>query len=111
MIVSERIWLTIMAAAEHVFEGQISMFFSSWLNQGTFWHQNPPVANPQPKVPCSITLKYILKVPHGKPDAWKLDGKLAPFIDLMLAELGNQHTLDRLTIFKSQAQQEERKCK
>ncbi|KAL7815591.1 glycoside hydrolase family 18 protein [Trichoderma gracile] len=85
---------------EHVFEGQmISIFFSSWLDQGTFPHQNPPVTNPQPKMPCAVTQEYITDVYRGAP--WELDGQKQPFVQLMLAELGNQNTLDRLTIFKA----------
>ncbi|KAH0499712.1 hypothetical protein TgHK011_006887 [Trichoderma gracile] len=85
---------------EHVFEGQmISIFFSSWLDQGTFPHQNPPVTNPQPKMPCAVTQEYITDFYRGAP--WELDGQKQPFVQLMLAELGNQNTLDRLTIFKA----------
>lgn len=55
-------------------------------------------SNPRPKVPCQLIEGYILD-PNGP--AWKLDGEDAPFVQLLLAELGNIKHLDRLTIFKA----------
>ncbi|KAL7895963.1 glycoside hydrolase family 18 protein [Trichoderma sp. TUCIM 5745] len=85
---------------EHVFEGQlISIFFNQWLDKGFFKNQNPMPSNPRPKVPCSFTRNYILKT--VSPNSWVLLNKKQPFIQVLLAELGNKRTLDRLTIFKA----------
>nr|WOD46715.1 hypothetical protein [Trichoderma atroviride] len=85
---------------EHVFEGQlISIFFTQWLDKGFFKRQNPMPSNPRPKVPCSFTETYIKKT--VSPNSWMLKNKKQPFIQVLLAELGNKEKLDRLAIFKA----------
>ncbi|KAH7120620.1 hypothetical protein EDB81DRAFT_666993 [Dactylonectria macrodidyma] len=86
---------------EHVFEGQlIGDFFSEWLDKGEIVKQNPKPENPKPKISCSITEEWILSIQQPV-HRWKLNGNNKPFIQLLMAELGNINHLDRLTIFKA----------
>ncbi|KAF4997450.1 hypothetical protein FGRMN_3814 [Fusarium graminum] len=90
---------------EHVFEGQIiGRFFTEWLDQGFFNKQEPMPANPTPKAPCSWTDRWI-KTPLGNPK-WKLkikgvDNTPVAFAQMLLAELGSEAHLDRLTLLQS----------
>lgn len=52
-----------------------------------------------PRYPALFTNDYIKK--PVSPNSWVLRNKKVPFIQILLAELGNKATLDRLTIFKA----------
>lgn len=71
-----------------------------WLDKGYIKNQEPPSSNPQPKVPCSLIRKYILEI-QGWDWHHDDDDEEVPFIDLVLAELGNASRLKRLTILKA----------
>jgi chitinase len=88
--------------AERIFEGQIiGDFFDFWLNKGHIKRQLPMPDNPQPKVHTSFVDDWIVK-----PSAsWPLQsqGKLLKnkaFVHTLLAEIGNNIHLDRLSIFR-----------
>ena len=88
--------------AEHIFEGQIiGDFFDFWLNKGHIKRQHPMPDNPQPKVHTSFVDDWIVKPSASWP--LRSQGKLLQkkaFIHTLLAEIGNNIHLDRLSIFR-----------
>lgn len=82
--------------AEHVFEAQlISDFFSRWLDKGSINGQVPDPVNPAMKFSCTQTEEHVLTDLNWNTPGLGIDS----FIHYLMAEIGSEARLDRLTIY------------